>query len=107
MEQSRKRAKPGRNPGSVGRTSRPRQAEVAQLAGVSQATVSLVLSARTDGKAATISEETRERVLDAARSLGYVHDPADGRRVAEPHHLDGETVIKPVIPLVLLLEFEG
>ncbi|AQW55739.1 LacI family DNA-binding transcriptional regulator [Streptomyces violaceusniger] len=89
MEQSRKRAKPGRNPGSVGRTSRPRQAEVAQLAGVSQATVSLVLSARTDGKAATISEETRERVLDAARSLGYVHDPAARRLAAARNNLLG------------------
>ncbi|MER8162170.1 LacI family DNA-binding transcriptional regulator [Streptomyces sp. NPDC094472] len=89
MEQSRKRAKPGRNPGSVGRTSRPRQAEVAQLAGVSQATVSLVLSARTDGKAATISEETRQRVLGAARSLGYVPDPAARRLAAARNNLLG------------------
>ncbi|MER7786585.1 LacI family DNA-binding transcriptional regulator [Streptomyces sp. NPDC097640] len=89
MEQSRKRAKPGRNPGSGSRTSRPRQAEVAQLAGVSQATVSLVLSARTDGKAATISEETRQRVLDAARSLGYTHDPAARRLAAARNNLLG------------------
>ncbi len=89
VEQSRKRAKRGRNTGSAGRTSRPRQAEVAQLAGVSQATVSLVLSARTDGKAATISKETRQRVLDAARSLGYAHDPAARRLAAVRNNLLG------------------
>lgn len=62
---------------------------MAQLAGVSQATVSLVLSARTDGKAATISEETRQRVLDAARSLGYTHDPAARRLAAARNNLLG------------------
>ncbi|MET8177157.1 LacI family DNA-binding transcriptional regulator, partial [Streptomyces clavifer] len=57
MEEPRQRARPGRTPAPAGRTSRPRQAEVARLAGVSQATVSLVLGARKQG--ATISEETR------------------------------------------------
>ncbi len=50
MEQPSKRAKPGRTPAPAGRTSQPRQAEVARLARVSQATVSLVLSARRDGR---------------------------------------------------------
>ncbi|MFE2737660.1 LacI family DNA-binding transcriptional regulator [Streptomyces sp. NPDC059349] len=89
MEQPRKRAKPGRAPSPTGRTSRPRQAEVARLAGVSQATVSLVLNARSDGKGATISEETRQRVLDAARSLGYVPDPAARRLAAARNNLLG------------------
>ncbi|MFE9387280.1 LacI family DNA-binding transcriptional regulator [Streptomyces sp. NPDC007025] len=89
MEQPRKRAKPGRTPAPAGRTSRPRQAEVARLAGVSQATVSLVLSARRDGRAATISEETRRRVLDAAASLGYVPDPAASRLAATRNNLLG------------------
>lgn len=89
MEQGGKRVKPGRNPAPAGRTSRPRQAEVARLAGVSQATVSLVLSARGDGKGAAISEETRQRVLDAARSLGYVPDPAARRLAAARNNLLG------------------
>ena len=69
-----KRSRPGRVPVPAGRTSRPRQAEVARLAGVSQTTVSLVLGGKKQG--AAISEETRQKVLDAARSLGYVPDPA-------------------------------
>ncbi|MFI0820808.1 LacI family DNA-binding transcriptional regulator [Streptomyces sp. NPDC021098] len=89
MEQPKKRPKPGRNPAPASRTSRPRQAEVAGLAGVSQATVSLVLSARVDGRAAAISEETRQRVLDAARSLGYVPDPAARRLAAARNNLLG------------------
>ncbi|SDJ39520.1 LacI family DNA-binding transcriptional regulator [Streptomyces indicus] len=44
-------------------------ADVARLAGVSRATVSFVLN---DTKGARVSAATRERVLDAARRLGYV-----------------------------------
>ncbi|WP_438829015.1 LacI family DNA-binding transcriptional regulator [Streptomyces hintoniae] len=87
VEQPRKRSRPGRNPAPEGRTSRPRQAEVARLAGVSQATVSLVLSAKAQG--AAISDETRRRVLDAARSLGYVPDPAAQRLAAARNNLLG------------------
>ena len=46
----------------------PTQRDVARRAGVSQATVSLVLS----GDAPTISAETWERISKAARELGYV-----------------------------------
>ena len=42
--------------------------DVARLAGVSQATVSYVLTGRKDQ---TIREETRRKVMDAAQSLGY------------------------------------
>ena len=42
--------------------------DVARLAGVSQTTVSFVLS---DREARSISKETRERVLNAAAKLGY------------------------------------
>lgn len=47
---------------------RIRMAEVADMAGVSQATVSLVL---TNAPNTRISEATRERVVEAARKLGY------------------------------------
>lgn len=50
-----------------GRGGRPTSADVARLAGVSQTTVSLVLS----GKATRISQPTRERVLKAVAELGY------------------------------------
>jgi LacI family transcriptional regulator len=50
---------------------RPTQADVAELAGVSRATVSYVLSDRTGGRI-PISESTRQRVLSAAKQLGYV-----------------------------------
>ncbi|HEY3501152.1 MAG TPA: LacI family DNA-binding transcriptional regulator [Actinocatenispora sp.] len=55
------------------RPSRPTQADIARLAGVSQPTVSLVLGGNKAGVA--LSEETRRRVLRAAESLGYVPDP--------------------------------
>ncbi|WP_405574554.1 LacI family transcriptional regulator [Streptomyces sp. NBC_01167] len=87
MEEPRKRVRPGRTPAPAGRTSRPRQAEVARLAGVSQATVSLVLADKKQG--AAISEETRQKVLDAARELGYVPDPAARRLAAVRNNLLG------------------
>jgi DNA-binding LacI/PurR family transcriptional regulator len=54
-------------------SKRPTQADVAQLAGVSRGTVSLVLN-NTEGRI-PISQETRERVLAAAKTLGYSPNP--------------------------------
>ncbi len=50
-------------------SKRPTMHDVAAAAGVSQATVSLVLG--TKGSTRRVSDETAERVLDAARRLGY------------------------------------
>jgi DNA-binding LacI/PurR family transcriptional regulator len=52
--------------------------EVAELAGVSRTTVSFVLN---DVPGVRISEETRQRVLEAARRLDY-HPDATARRMA-------------------------
>lgn len=52
---------------------RPTQDDVARLAGVSQTAVSAVLNA---GSRVVLSEETRQRVLDAVETLGYVPDGA-------------------------------
>lgn len=52
---------------------RPTQVDVARLAGVSRATVSYVLNGQTDGRV-PISEETRQRVLEAVAALDYVPD---------------------------------
>jgi LacI family transcriptional regulator len=56
---------------------RPTSADVAALAGVSRTTVSFVLN----GRDVAITPATRERVLDAARQLGY-HPNAPARQLA-------------------------
>lgn len=53
---------------------RVRQTDVAKLAGVSPATVSVILNNRRDSNV-RISAATRERVLAAVAQLGYVTDP--------------------------------
>lgn len=53
--------------------NQPTQTDVAQLAGVSRATVSYVINGLTNGKIA-ISDETRKRVEDAIEELGYEPD---------------------------------
>jgi LacI family transcriptional regulator len=52
---------------------RPTQVDVARLAGVSRATVSYVLNGQADGRV-PISEDTRQRVLEAIAKLEYVPD---------------------------------
>ncbi len=52
---------------------RPTQADVARVAGVSQATVSYVISGRSGS---AIPEETRRRILKNASELGYVPNSA-------------------------------
>lgn len=51
--------------------SRPTQSDVAKLAGVSQAMVSYVLNGNAN---LAITDETRQRILDAIEQLGYVPD---------------------------------
>lgn len=53
--------------------NRPTQVDVAQRAGVSRATVSYVLNGLTEGRV-PISDETRQRVLEAIEELGYAPD---------------------------------
>jgi DNA-binding LacI/PurR family transcriptional regulator len=55
------------------KSKRPTQADVAQQAGVSRGTVSLVLN-NTEGRV-PISQETQERVLAAAKALRYLPNP--------------------------------
>jgi LacI family transcriptional regulator len=59
---------------SDGARQRPTQADIARRAGVSQATVSLVLNGR--AAAGRISDETRARVLAAIRDEHYVANAA-------------------------------
>lgn len=53
---------------AAGRQRGPTMTDIAALAGVSQTTVSLVLN---DAMGARLSDHTRERVLTAAKQLGY------------------------------------
>ncbi len=52
----------------------PKQADVAKLAGVSTGTVSRVMNGKSN-QGIPISEDTRQRVLDAAAQLGYTANP--------------------------------
>lgn len=52
-------------------STRPTQADVARIAGVSQAMVSYVLN---DKVVIAVPDETRQRILDAIETLGYVPD---------------------------------
>jgi DNA-binding LacI/PurR family transcriptional regulator len=55
------------------KSKRPTQADVAQQAGVSRGTVSLVLNQTTSR--VPISQETRKRVITAVQELGYLPNP--------------------------------
>lgn len=73
------------------------QRDIARLAGVSQATVSLVLN---DAKAAEgrIPEETRERVNKAIRETGYVADPIARRMAKGLNRILGVFTYEPAFP---------
>jgi LacI family transcriptional regulator len=74
------------------RKNRVTSRRVAELAGVSQTTVSFVLN---NVDSANISEETRQRVLEAARSIGYVPD-ASARTLARGRSINiGLVLLQP------------
>jgi DNA-binding LacI/PurR family transcriptional regulator len=66
---------------------RPRQADIAEAAGVSQATVSVVLGGNRAG--VRLAESTKRRVLAAAESLGYVPDPVATRLASSRNRMLG------------------
>lgn len=73
------------------------QRDIARLAGVSQATVSLVLN----GDRATalrIPAETRERVAQAIRETGYVADPIARRMSKGLNRIIGVFTYEPAFP---------
>ncbi|WP_353813591.1 LacI family DNA-binding transcriptional regulator [Agromyces sp. SYSU T00266] len=73
------------------------QRRIAELAGVSQATVSLVLNDKADG-AGRIPEETRDRVLQVLRETGYVADPAARRLAGLGNKILGVFTYEPAFP---------
>lgn len=77
---------------------RPRQADIAKLAGVSQATVSLVLSG--SGKEdSRIPEETRKRVIETARTLEYVANPVARSLAGGRTNLIGLYTFESIFPV--------
>jgi len=76
---------------------RPRQADVARVAGVSQSAVSVILSNK--GGDRGIPEATRKRVLEVAASLGYVANSAARRLKGKNTRLLGVHTYQSFFPL--------
>lgn len=77
---------------------RPTQADIAKVAGVSSAVVSLVINGRTNGKI-RISEVTQERVLAAIREYGYAPNLAARQLAGGRSGLLGVFTYEPVFPM--------
>jgi DNA-binding LacI/PurR family transcriptional regulator len=73
------------------------QKQIAELAGVSQATVSLVLNGR-EGNGVRIPDETRQRVLEVINSTIYVADPAARRLAGMSNKILGIFTYEPAFP---------
>jgi LacI family transcriptional regulator len=79
-----------------GPVRRPTQADIARLAGVSQATVSLVLNERDAG--VRISPATRDRVLAVMREWGYVANASARSLAGGRNKIIGVYTFEPVFP---------
>ncbi|MGC4820869.1 LacI family DNA-binding transcriptional regulator [Micromonospora sp. DT63] len=73
------------------------QRDIARMAGVSQATVSLVLNNRTDADV-RIAQETRDRVLRVIAETGYAADPVARRLAARFNRIIGVFTYEPAFP---------
>lgn len=77
---------------------RPRQVDVAALANVSPAIVSLVINGRINGNV-RISPEAQQRVWDAVRELGYVANPIARKLAGNQNRLLGVFTYEAIFPL--------
>ncbi|OSP55772.1 LacI family DNA-binding transcriptional regulator [Pseudoruegeria sp. SK021] len=73
------------------------QKEIAKRAGVSQATVSLVLNGGAQGSQ-RIPEETRQRIQQVIADTGYVADPVARRMVNGRNNILGVFTYEPAFP---------
>lgn len=78
---------------------RPTQSDVARVAGVSRATVSFVLNGTSGSGAIPISDETRTRVLEAARQLNYAPDPVAQMLASGSNRIIGVFTYEEAFPL--------
>lgn len=76
---------------------RPTQKDIAKLAGVSQATVSLVLNGSAEERH-RIPETTRERIQKVISDTGYVADPVARRMVKGRNNILGVFTYEPAFP---------
>ncbi|RWZ46210.1 LacI family transcriptional regulator [Labedella phragmitis] len=81
---------------TTGRQRAARQSDVARLAGVSQSAVSRVISG--DGTDSRIPAETRDRILAAIASLGYVPNPIARNLRGKRTQLLGVHTFEPLFP---------
>ena len=81
----------------MARQKRPRQVDVAQLAGVSTAVVSQVLSGKSGGSI-RVGPETRKKVWKAVRELGYVPNPVAQSLARGQSRLIGVFTFESVFP---------
>ena len=79
-------------------SKRPTQKDVAKLAHVSRGTVSLVLNNQSGGRV-PISEETQQRVLQAAKKLGYAPNPIAQMLARGANRIIGVFTYEPGLPL--------
>jgi DNA-binding LacI/PurR family transcriptional regulator len=77
------------------------QRRIAEIAGVSQATVSLVLNGKADAFS-RIPEGTRRRVLDVINQTTYVPDPAARRLAGVGNKIIGIFTYEPAFPTASL-----
>lgn len=74
----------------------PRQVDIARIAGVSQATVSVVLGGNRAG--VRMAESTRQRVLAVAQDLGYVPHPVATRLASARTNMIGLYTFRATFP---------
>ena len=79
------------------RPGRVTQRDIARIAGVSQAAVSMVLNGG-ESAVTRIPAETRKRVLTAIRDTGYVADPIARRMAAGRNQILGVFTYEPAFP---------
>jgi DNA-binding LacI/PurR family transcriptional regulator len=77
---------------------RPRIADVARLAGTSEAAVSVVLNGRV-GESARVSEETQARIWDSVRQLGYRANPVARNLAGGRNQIIGVFTYEPTFPI--------
>ncbi|MBW4438004.1 MAG: LacI family transcriptional regulator [Pleurocapsa minor GSE-CHR-MK-17-07R] len=76
----------------------PKLADVARLANVSEATVSVVINGRV-GKHARVSETTQEKIWQAVRELGYVANPAAKTLAGGSSMILAVFTFEPIFPI--------
>lgn len=77
---------------------RPRIADVARLAGTSEAAVSVVLNGRV-GESARVSEETQARIWESVRQLGYIANPVARSLAGGKNRIIGVFTYEPTFPI--------